>query len=295
MSAFHSQEEALRRNAAGRPVRQVSVLDPLSGINRGLLRIPKSLDLFAVYLDRIAAAAGPGLIVAAGFMTRHFTPRLLEVAGGYADTVAQTRARKKARLLVLSDFRGERPEIRYNELAYGGVTYRQHPGVFSGNHIDYATQFLLTVWEKVESGLSTPTSILDIACGNGIIGDQLLRRYSEARLTATDDSLLAVRSAKMNLPADRSRILYDHTLDQVVDRSIDLVVSNPPFHFGHENNIDVSLGLFRQARRVLREGGSLVVVANRHLNYATHLEKLFRATTVAETDKYVVYRADKVG
>ena len=290
MASFHSQETALRLNAKDRSVPLARLLDPWSErVRQVVVRVPKSLALFEFYLSRVADVATPGTRLAAGFMTRHFTPRLLEIAETYAGSVTQSRAVKKARLLILEDFKGGAgAQENIDSQEFGGRHYRQYPGVFSAGHVDYATRFLLDHWPDMPS----PATILDIACGNGIIGDQLLIRYPDARLTATDDFVLAVASAKLNLPAARSTVLYDHTLARVGDASQDLIVTNPPFHFGYENNIDISLSLFAAARAKLRPEGQLVVVANRHLNYATHLAKWYaRTEVVAETDKFVVYRS----
>jgi 16S rRNA G1207 methylase RsmC len=293
---FHSQQTALLRNAGQHKPALVPLLDhPAETVDLAVVRIPKSLALFELYLRRIAHTATPATRVAAGFMTRHFTPRLLEIAAHYAGSVEQSKARKKARLLLLGELRRPTsfpPTLRSTD--YEGKTYLQYPGVFSADHIDYATQFLLDTWQHHATlDFPAPATVLDVACGNGIIGDALLRRYPEARLFATDDSILAVRSARTNLPRERATVYWEHTLAPIADATVDLAVINPPFHFGYENNIGVSLGLFRQIHRTLRVGGSLVVVANRHLNYATHLRKIYRLEVVAENDKYVIYRCDR--
>ncbi|THH41722.1 class I SAM-dependent methyltransferase [Neolewinella litorea] len=299
LSSFHSQEEALRRNASSAMPRLATVFDHSVDVRHAVMRVPKSLELWEVYLATLAHAAAPDLQVAAGFMTKYFTPRLLEVAGKYAGTVRQSRARKKARLLMLSDFivpdgsvRPPSARVPCKSLGYASRVYRQYYGVFSGDHIDYATQFLLEQWEALALPAQwSPARVLDIGCGNGIIGGELLVRYAGADLTATDDALLAVESARLNLPTDRATVLYDHSLVDIPSSSHDLVVTNPPFHFGHENNIEVSLELFRQAHRILSPGGYLVVVANRHLNYGSHLVKWFAEVgEPAVNDKYVVYR-----
>ena len=291
LTTFHSQETAIRLNAGGLDAPITRMLDPVPGFDLALVRLPKSLALLDLYLRRLCAVARPGAAIAVGFMTRHFTPRLPELADRYAAKVSQSRARQKARLLVLEELRnGLIEEEPMTQLSFADRTYRQFPGVFSAREVDKATAFLLSNWPEIPP----PATVLDLACGNGIIGDQLLQRYPAARLSATDDNLLAVESARLNLDPERSTVWFEHTLNPIPAASQDLIVTNPPFHFGHENNIDITLGLFREARDRLRAGGQLVLVANRHLNYATHLQRLFAVVdTVAENEKFVIYRCGK--
>ena len=74
----------------------------------------------------------------------------------------------------------------------------------------------------------------------------------------------------------------------------DVVISNPPFHFEHENNIEVSLSLFQQVFNKLKPNGRFQLVANSHLNYRTHLLKIFpEVISTAENEKFVVYECIK--
>lgn len=265
-----------------------------------VLQVPKSLEMFELYLHQLAATAGPETKVACAFQTRHFTPRLLEIASKYAERVQQSRAYKKARLLLLEDFIPFTSQVTpLTELTYGGVTYQQYPGVFSANHIDYATQFLLDEWATNPrlTEIASPLEILDVGCGNGIIGDQLLGRYPEARLTATDISHVAVDSTQLNLAShgyeNRARVMIAASISAIEQpKRFDLIVTNPPFHDEYQTDISVSLELFNEASERLSATGYLVVVANRHLNYLTHLRRYFdEVITVAENEKFIVYRS----
>ncbi|MFK8163197.1 MAG: class I SAM-dependent methyltransferase [Lewinella sp.] len=273
---------------------------PTSGIRINILQVPKSLELFELYLHHLASTAGPETQLAAVFQTRNFTPKLLDIAGKYAAAVHQSRAYKKARLLLLSDFTSPASSaVPLTEVSYGNVTYQQYPGVFSANHIDYATQFMLDEWVTNPrlTEIEAPHEILDVGCGNGIIGDYLLGKYPEARLTATDISRVAIDSTRLNLTnhgyQDRASVMIAASISEIATpKRFDLIVTNPPFHDEYQTDISVSLDLFLQASERLSISGYLVVVANRHLNYLTHLRRYFdEVVTVAENDKFIVYRS----
>lgn len=288
-----------RNKSGAAPENENLLAAPVKGTKINLLQVPKSLELFELYLRHVALVATTDTRLACAFQTRHFTPRMLEIAAKYAASVTQSRAYKKARLIMLDDFLTiTPPEISLIETDFEGVKYRQYPGVFSANHIDYATQFLLTQWTSNEAlaELPAPTHILDPGCGNGIIGDFLLGRYPAAKLTAYDVSRVAIASTELNLAAhgysDRSKVVAAGSLKEIVDpKRFDLIVTNPPFHDEFQTDISVSTDLFLAACDRLNPGGHLVVVANRHLNYATHLRRYFdEVLVVGENEKFEVYR-----
>lgn len=297
---YERMKACYERNKSGVAPENENLLEaPAEGTIINLLQIPKSLELFELYLRNVALTATPKTKLACAFQTRHFTPRLLEIAAKYATSVTQSRAYKKARLIILDDFFAlAPPEISLVETEFEGIKYQQYPGVFSANHIDYATQFLLAEWTSNErlTELSAPAQILDPGCGNGIIGDYLLGHYPTARLTAYDVSRVAIASTEMNLAAHgyagRSAVLQAGSLSEIIKpERFDLVVTNPPFHDEFQTDISVSTNLFLAACDRLNPGGHLVVVANRHLNYATHLRRYFdEVLVVGENEKFEVYR-----
>ncbi|WP_020569125.1 class I SAM-dependent methyltransferase [Neolewinella persica] len=298
---YSSLKSSYHKNGLGPVPDLVSPLEVMpSGIRINILQVPKSLELFELYLRHLAANAGPETHLACVFQTRYFTPKLVEIAGKYATEVKQSRAYKKARLLLLSDFLPvAATAVPLTEVSYGDISYQQYPGVFSANHIDYATQFMLDEWATNErlTEIDAPLEILDVGCGNGIIGDYLLGRYPKARLTATDISQVAVASTRLNLAnhgyQDRAKVMIAASISEIEQpKRFDLIVTNPPFHNEYQTDISVSLDLFLQASERLSASGYLVVVANRHLNYLTHLRRYFdEVITVAENDKFTVYRS----
>ncbi len=91
----------------------------------------------------------------------------------------------------------------------------------------------------------------------------------------------------------RSGVMIAAAISEIEEpKRFDLIVTNPPFHDEYQTDISVSLDLFLQATERLSASGYLVVVANRHLNYLTHLRRYFdEVTTVAENEKFIVYRS----
>lgn len=264
-------------------------LGTLPDIDLGVIKVPKSLEAFEFYLQILHKSLKENGVIICGFMTKYFTPQLLEISSKYFEEVEQSKAKKKARLLILKN----KKEIDYQsvtlDIKFGDKVYKQYPGVFSSDHIDYATQFLLEHLIVKESEIK----ILDLASGNGVIADNILSQQPNAEVHLLDDSFLAVESSKMNVH-EGAHFHWNDSLENFEDGSIDLVVSNPPFHFEYETNIEVTISLFTQVQNCLKESGRFVLVANKHLNYKTHLDKLFKICSItAENDKFVVYECLK--
>jgi len=267
-------------------------LENLHEVELALVKIPKSLELFELYLQQIHQAATESTEVLCGFMTKYFTPALLKIASEYFEEVTQSLAWKKARLLILkrpkvlrylkaaSDFEGR----RINTIGWKNNSLQQYYGVFSSGKIDMGTQYFLEDLEIQEE----ETEILDLASGNGVIAYEALQLNPKAKLTLLDDSILAIESSKLNLPKN-AHFVCDDDLSQLPKHHFDLVLSNPPFHFEYENNIEVSLFLFQQVHSCLKPEGRFLLVANKHLNYTTHLQKLFsQITQLKANDKFEV-------
>lgn len=292
---YRSQDTSLTKNLErnGLEVRQQDRIPitqtPAHSCQLALMKVPKSLDLFHLQIHQAAQMLQPDGKVICGFMTRHFSPQLLKYAESLYYSVEQSRAWKKSRLLVLSSPKPaeERPQPQMIEVFFSpDHVLKQFPGVFSAGQIDPATRFFLEHVTLKE----TDQTILDVGTGNGIISAVLQSRYADRTFHMTDDSILAIESARMNVTANPECFHVTDTLTSLPPIPVDIVVSNPPFHLEHENNIEVSLRLFREIHQLLRPDGHFMLVANKHLNYKTHLDKWFRVVSVvSQNKKFVIY------
>lgn len=78
----------------------------------------------------------------------------------------------------------------------------------------------------------------------------------------------------------------------LASESADLILCNPPFHQQQTVGDFIAWRMFRQAGEVLRRGGALRIVGNRHLNYHVKHKRLFgNLRQVAANPKFVVLEA----
>jgi 16S rRNA G1207 methylase RsmC len=289
-----SQKQAITKNLEANRLALLSTADPITDLEDKLdfvlLKIPKSLSEFRLYLQHISYSSTKDITVICGFMTRHFSPKLLAIGEEYFESVEQSKAVKKARLLIL---RTKKPPPKLepiHSIDYRSTTYKQYWGVFSRDHIDYATQYFL---EHVELS-KTDQCILDLGSGNGVIANEIFKQLPESEIHLMDDSYLAIASSKLNIQGDDIYFHWHNNLSIFEDQQFDLIVSNPPFHFEYEINIQTTINLFKECERCLKEGGSLQLVANKHLNYKTHLKRIFSIVEiVSENEKFVIYKCQK--
>jgi 16S rRNA G1207 methylase RsmC len=291
---YASQKKAVTQNLErnGLPVDMTTFkmpLDALDKVDLALIKIPKSLELFELYLQQIHQASTESIEVLCGFMTKYFNSSLLKIASKYFEDVSQSLAWKKARLLILKKPVGRKEKVdfdrfslkeRRNSISWKGNVLQQYYGVFSSGKVDIGTQFLLEDLQIKDDEVE----ILDLASGNGVIAWQALQLNSKAKLTLLDDSILAIESSKLNLPS-ATQFICDDDLSQLPKNHFDLVLSNPPFHFEYENNIEVSLHLFKQVHSCLKSNGRFTLVANKHLNYRIHLQKYFKQVSQLKSNE----------
>jgi 16S rRNA (guanine1207-N2)-methyltransferase len=208
---------------------------------------------------------------------------------------------RKARLILTEPAEDRAPgpspwPLRY-ELPTGigpvsGLTVTNHAGIFCADRLDIGTRFLL-------QNLPVPKGadhVVDLGCGNGVVGLAAALAGPDARLTFVDESHYAVASAEAtfreNTAGREAAFVVGDGLTGLAPGSVDLVLNNPPFHSHRATTEDIARRMFAGAWRALRPGGELWVVGNRNLGYHVRLRKLFgNCEVVAGSPKFVVLRA----
>ena len=278
---YASQKKAIEQNlllnSCSVKTTYKTSLDSLDTVELALIKIPKSLELFELFLQQIHKASKSNTEVVCGFMTKYFSASYLKIASQYFEVVEQSKAWKKARLLVLKKTKNISVYKKLiNSFSWKGKEYQQYYGVFSSGNIDIGTQFFLEHLKIKKEEYN----VLDLASGNGVIARWLLDKNTKAEVTLIDDFNLAISSSQLNIYNQKAIFSCNDNLTDLKNNTFDLVVSNPPFHFEHENNIEITLSLFKDVLRILKPKGRFVLVANSHLNYSLHLNNLFSLVTV---------------
>lgn len=313
-------EQAREANAAAIGLTAGHVALPLTAeLVRGaevvLLRLPRSLDALRDIAGLIAAHAAPGVVVFAGGRIKHMSTAMNDVLRAHFAVLDVTHARQKSRVLVArGPHDGRDPEPA--STVVDGVTICAFGGAFAGARLDIGTRLLLAHLPRVigdpsgdaalDAGNAVPGAgsaiagvgsaedpLLDLACGTGVIGVHLALRHPGFHVVASDQSAVAVASARATMAAngvaDRAAVVRDDALRSRSDASASFITLNPPFHSGAAVSDRVAPHLFADAARVLRPGGELWCVWNSPLAYRSTLERIVGPTRqIARDAKFTV-------
>ncbi|KAF3463984.1 methyltransferase [Streptomyces sp. Tu 3180] len=295
----------LARNGVGPgTVRLLTTQDPPPGrIDVLLVRVPKSLALLEDQLLRLAPAVHEGTVVVGTGMVKEIHTSTLDLFERILGPTRTSLAEKKARLILCTpDPARERPANPWPHRytlpddvgPVSGRTVVNHAGVFCADRLDIGTRFFLKHLPAGRSG----DRVVDLGCGNGVIGTAAALADPRAEVLFVDESFQAVASAQATYRANgvpgHAEFRVGDGLAGVPAGSVDLVLNNPPFH-SHQATTDATAWrMFTGARRTLRPGGELWVIGNRHLGYHAKLRRLFgNGEVVASDPKFVVLRAVK--
>ena len=261
-----------------------------------LLKLPNNHSYLQYILQQLAAVVSPQTLLLASAKARDISRNVLARFNATLGPATASLTVKKCRLIQCQiQLPGntnayEQFPLRW-PLENSDFTLVNHANVFSREKLDQGARFLLQHLPQVSAG----QRVIDLGCGNGVLALTLLQQQAQISLLCCDESYMAVDSARqtiaLNLPAALSQCQFvaDDCLSKQADRSADIIVCNPPFHQQQAVTSHIASQMFSEAKRVLKQGGRLRIVANRHLPYAVLLKRLFgNCHQVAADPKFIV-------
>jgi 23S rRNA (guanine1835-N2)-methyltransferase len=303
ISDSYLSQQATRMNLVGNGLAEESVgllnsLEAPDGVfDLVLIKVPKTLALLEDQLIRLQPHLTSSTQVIVGGMVKALPASVWKMLERLVGPTTTSLARKKARLIFAALDPGRTAPVNPYPVRYRleGTDYliTNHANVFSRDSLDIGTRFFLRHLPVRPEA----RDIVDLGCGNGVVGLMAAVRNPQATVHFVDESFMAVASARENfhraLGPERQAVF--HVGDGLTDfepDSADLILCNPPFHQQHTVGDQIASSMFKHARRILRRGGELWVIGNRHLDYHVALKRLFGAcSVVAANSKFVILHA----
>lgn len=302
---------------------------PDSAFDTIVINTPKSLELLDYQLAQIQQCAMPAATVFGCCLARHMSRSTVRVFRKQLGAAMPSKATKKARLIHVTlpapgviipttdKWSGDvidnhwQPNNEADFVTDHNVKVFQGPGTFSQDRLDNATRLfidLLTDPANVEHNdprvikaleLREGSTVVDLGCGTGIIATTLARQLDTADFILADASDIAIKCAQKTWVENghsrqRATFIADDGLRQIPDASVELVVTNPPFHEGHTVDKALTGYLIREAARVLKTGGVILAVAPRQVKIHHFLRRYFSdVKAVTKHPEFVVAAATK--
>ena len=261
-----------------------------------LIKAPKTLAYLEDTLIRLQTALKPDTQLIVAGMVKNLPASVWQTVERLIGPTVPSKAVKKARLIYAQlDAQRNVPVNPYPityQLENTDYQISNHANVFSHKNLDIGTRFFLQYLPKDNKYLQ----VVDLGCGNGVVGLIFAANNPDAQLHFIDESYMAVASAQLNFErAFKDRIATYTAADALMTftpDSVELVLCNPPFHQQTTIGNHIAMRMFQQAKTVLRSGGELWVIGNRHLGYQSSLKKYFSTVElVASNAKFIILKA----
>ena len=273
---------------------------PSNKVDVILIKIPKTLALLEDQLYRLRSVIHKNTHIVAAGMVKHIHTSTLKLFESILGPTTTSLAQKKSRLIYCqpepAQWQGESSYPTKYMLEATDFTIVNHANVFSRASLDIGTRLFL---QHLPSNTNAK-DIVDLGCGNGVVGLMVAAQNPAACMHFYDESYMALASAQENMTlafGDKVKTHYcvGNGLELAESNSVDLVFNNPPFHQQNVVGDFIAWQMFKDSKRVLRDGGEMFVVGNRHMNYHQKLERLFgNCQLLASNKKFVILKSVKV-
>ena len=129
-------------------------------------------------------------------------------------------------------------------------------GVFSKEHVDIATNFMLNVLINEEIN----GKVLDLGCGYGTIGITL-SKFFDIDITMLDINERALNLTRRNCELNQiknAKIVESDGMEKITEK-YNVIITNPPIRAGKA----VIYKMYEDADKALEDGGSFYLVINK--------------------------------
>lgn len=280
----------------------LSSLDTLpTDIDVILYKIPKTKALLIHQLIQITHTYGnkSDIKFIAADRAKDIHTSTLKLFEKYCGPTRTSLAVKKARLVFSELNQQSIQQSPYpTEWVLENTEYliSNHANVYAREKLDIGARYFIKNLPEIHKN----SNVIDLGCGNGVIGLSLLTKQPMAHITFIDESYMAIASAQKNVThnlAEAAKLCafnVNDCLSNIESNSVDLILCNPPFHQGQATTDHIAWQMFKDSYRVLKKGGELRIIGNRQLGYHIKLKRLFgNEKLIASNEKFVTLSAIK--
>ena len=165
------------------------------------------------------------------------------------------------------------------------------PGCFCHRRTDEGGLALAEVVAKTAGREGAqPVRLLDMGCGNGLVGFLVASALKDVELVMVDSHSRAVEAAELNsrrlgIPAEV--ILADNGTPQRMDGTFDVFAGNPPYYSEYR----IAEVFYETAKRALKPGGQCFMVCKNADGLRPVAERYFEGISIIPRRGYAVLHA----
>ena len=293
----------------GSNITQLNSLDALpENIDVILFKIPKSKSLLIEQLIQIKKSieqyrGTKNTVFIAADRAKDIHSSTLSLFEKYLGTTTTSLAVKKARLVFCQFDQKQAQNSPFptvwplkDHTLNRDFIISNHANVYAREKLDIGARYFIENLPNVNKN----SQVIDLGCGNGVIGLTILAKQPTACIQFVDESHMAITSAQINIEtnlpdlAPQCQFHLNDCLTNIESNSVDLILCNPPFHQQTATTDHIAWQMFKDSYRVLKKGGELRIIGNRQLAYHIKLKRIFgNEKLIASNDKFVTQSAIK--
>ncbi len=237
-----------------------------------LVCVPRAKAEAYALLACAAAATGPnGLIVVDGQKTDGIDSLLRDLRARFTLSEPVSKAHGKLFSFRPGDDLMQDWAAKPHHFQTSLGSFQTLPGVFSADGPDAGSALLAT---NLPAKLGP--RVIDLGAGWGYLSRAILAQPGVKEVHLVEAEATALACARLNITDPRAQFHWADATSFKLDRGVDTVVCNPPFHTARDPDPALGVAFLQSAARLLASHGTLWMVANRHLPYDRTLAALFR-------------------